>query len=312
MMRAARERQGLHIAALAAAIKVAPRKLDALEKDRWHELPDATFVRALAQTVCRTLKIDARPVLERLPAAGTVALERASGVLNEPFRDRPGRDESSFAVAAIRPMVWAAAALMLAAVAVYFLPAGLWGGDKAPVALPAAPASAAAALAAASGAASAAALAASEAASASEGLVAVAAASVDTAASAAAPAVAARGSASAPVPALPPVRPPAVSPSPAPERAGETVLPSPPPTAASTAGIVQLRAGEASWVEVRDARGQLLLSRIVQRGESVGLNGQLPLRLTIGNAASTQVTFSGQPVELASRTRDNVARLELP
>ena len=67
MLRAAREKQGLHIAALAAAIKVSPRKLDALENDRWHELPDATFTRALAQTVCRTLKVDARPVLDKLP-----------------------------------------------------------------------------------------------------------------------------------------------------------------------------------------------------------------------------------------------------
>ena len=49
LLRAAREKQGLHIAALAAAIKVSPRKLDALENDRWHELPDATFVRALAR-----------------------------------------------------------------------------------------------------------------------------------------------------------------------------------------------------------------------------------------------------------------------
>ena len=49
LLRAAREKQGLHIAALAASIKVTPRKLDALEHDRWDELPDATFTRALAQ-----------------------------------------------------------------------------------------------------------------------------------------------------------------------------------------------------------------------------------------------------------------------
>ncbi|MBC7941653.1 MAG: helix-turn-helix domain-containing protein, partial [Chitinophagaceae bacterium] len=71
LLRSARERQGLHIAALAAAIKVAPRKLDALENNRWHELPDATFTRALAQTVCRSLKIDAKQVLDLLPAVET-------------------------------------------------------------------------------------------------------------------------------------------------------------------------------------------------------------------------------------------------
>ena len=67
LLREAREAQGLHIAALAAAIKVAPRKLELLEADRFDELPDATFTRALAQTVCRALKIDPAPVLALLP-----------------------------------------------------------------------------------------------------------------------------------------------------------------------------------------------------------------------------------------------------
>ena len=49
-LRAARERQGLHVAALAAAIKIPQRKLEALEADRYDELPDATFTRALAMT----------------------------------------------------------------------------------------------------------------------------------------------------------------------------------------------------------------------------------------------------------------------
>ncbi|MDE2503994.1 MAG: helix-turn-helix domain-containing protein, partial [Burkholderiales bacterium] len=125
LLRAARERQGLHIAALAAAIKVSPRKLDALENDRWDELPDATFARALAQTVCRTLKIEAQPVLALLPTAATTPLDTKSGGLNTPFRDRPGRDDASLAVTAIRPMVWAATLLMVAAVIVYMLPEGL-------------------------------------------------------------------------------------------------------------------------------------------------------------------------------------------
>ncbi|HJV61195.1 MAG TPA: helix-turn-helix transcriptional regulator, partial [Albitalea sp.] len=62
IIRAARQSQGLHIAALSAAIKVSQKKLEALEADRLDELPDATFTRALAQTVCRALKIDPSPV----------------------------------------------------------------------------------------------------------------------------------------------------------------------------------------------------------------------------------------------------------
>jgi transcriptional regulator with XRE-family HTH domain len=122
LLRAARERHGLHIAALAAAMKVAPRKLDALENDRWNELPDATFVRALALTVCRTLKIDAKPVLDLLPPAQTMALRDVGEHLNEPYRDTGARGAGSLAGGAIRPMVWAAAVLMLAAFAVYFMP----------------------------------------------------------------------------------------------------------------------------------------------------------------------------------------------
>jgi cytoskeleton protein RodZ len=52
LLREARERQGLHIAVLAASIKVTSKKLELLEADCFDALPDATFTRALAQTVC--------------------------------------------------------------------------------------------------------------------------------------------------------------------------------------------------------------------------------------------------------------------
>ena len=284
LLRIAREKQGLHIAALAAAIKVSPRKLDALEHDRWDELPDATFTRALAQTVCRTLKVDARPVLDKLPPAAPQPLEPPQDFgLNEPFRDRPGRETPGLAAAAVRPMVWGGAALMLAAVLVYLLPADLWSRLTAlsaaapaaptPVAVPAAlPASAAAAM------------------------------------------VASASAAPAPVASAP------EAPASAPVTAGETVFSAPPPVvtalaatpvASAASGLVQLRTSEASWIEVRDARGTTLLSRTVLPGESVGLDGNLPIRMTIGNAAATQLGFRGQPVDLTPRTRDNIARVEL-
>ncbi len=72
-----------------------------------------------------------------------------------------------------------------------------------------------------------------------------------------------------------------------------------------------LRAGEASWVEVTDAGGQVLVQRLLQPGESLGLDGKLPFKLKIGNAAATQLLFRGQSVDLAPVTRDNIARLEL-
>ena len=56
LLRQARQAKGLHIAALAAAIKVVPRKLELLESDQFDKLPDATFTRALAHTGGRRIE----------------------------------------------------------------------------------------------------------------------------------------------------------------------------------------------------------------------------------------------------------------
>lgn len=75
--------------ALAASLKVAPARLEAMEADRWHELPDAAYARALAHTVSRALGIDPEPVLRGLPAAAQPKLESLDDGLDQPFHDRP-------------------------------------------------------------------------------------------------------------------------------------------------------------------------------------------------------------------------------
>ena len=86
LLREAREAAGLHVSTLAANLKVPVRKLEALEEDRYDELPDAVFVRALASSVCRTLKIDSSPVLQRLPQTPQPRLAQTSEGINAPFR----------------------------------------------------------------------------------------------------------------------------------------------------------------------------------------------------------------------------------
>ena len=94
MLRAARMAHGIHIAALAASIKVTVKKLEALEGDRIDELPDSTFARALAQAVCRFLKIDPAPILAKLPGPRPATrLEHVAQGLNQPFRDTTIRRE---------------------------------------------------------------------------------------------------------------------------------------------------------------------------------------------------------------------------
>jgi cytoskeleton protein RodZ len=282
LLRAARERRGLHIAALAASIKVSPRKLEALEADRYSELPDLTFTRALAHTVCRALKVDAEPVLAKLPHGGdTSKLVRVGGSLNAPFRGARGSRDPSEITFHRKPVFWITLLILLGALALALAPERwmVWRHGAAAAASAAAPAS-----------------------------ITAPSPRVSEPVAAAArtePLQAASGVAStsvAAVPAAPLIE--TVHSSPQAALAGSPGL--------ETAGILAVQTSAETWVEVKDARGQMLMSRSVQPGELVGLDGALPLRLIIGNASATRISFRGKPVDLASSTRDNVARLQLP
>ena len=148
MLRKAREARGLHVAALAASIKVTQRKLEALEGDRYDELPEMTFTRALAKTVCRSLKIDSAPVLALLPEVGDRGLDRVHQGLNASFRDRPGRREPPDLSLIKRPMLWLPVLVLLAAAGLLLAPPS-WiptlGGAEPPASAPGATLPAAAA-----------------------------------------------------------------------------------------------------------------------------------------------------------------------
>ncbi len=81
MLREAREAHGLHIEMVAAALKVPPQKLMALEADDIASLPDPVFARALASSVCRALRIDPAPVLAKLPSTKHTPLAVADRTL---------------------------------------------------------------------------------------------------------------------------------------------------------------------------------------------------------------------------------------
>lgn len=270
LLREARNQQGLHIAALAAAIKVAPAKLEALEAGRLDGLPDLTFARALAQSVCRVLKIDAKPVLALLPATARAAeLERVDHGLKTPYREHPRRLDPTEWALWRAPAFWGVVALLVAAAVVWWWPSrvalpGLASLPSWPQAGGSAASAAADALARAASA-----------------VAPVASAVIETVHSMPDASVATDPAASAPV-------------------AAE--LPS---------NMVLLRTTEASWIEVTGARGQPVFSRTMQPGEAVGLDGELPLKVKIGNAAGTQLSFRGQTLDLGAVTRDNVARVEL-
>lgn len=90
VLRAARENRGLAIEQLADTLKVPRFKLEALEADRFDLLSDPVFARALVASVCRALKIDAGPVLARLPRPAPAPIRTDDKGINATFRDSGG------------------------------------------------------------------------------------------------------------------------------------------------------------------------------------------------------------------------------
>lgn len=269
----ARQQRGLHIAALAVMLKVPQAKLEALEADRFDLLPDATFARALATAVCRALKVDSAPVLALLPRTNEHGFDVRPG-LNQPFRERGSGSAIDGGVLAVlkRPPVWGLALLLIAAAAIYWIPAG-WLPER--EATPAFPASG----------------------------------TVSSAASAPgvefipAPAAASEPAASAPV---------VVASAPAPAVVASAPLQVrdvPPPSAAGT--VLRLTATSDSWMEVVDAKGQVLLSRVLRQGEQQEFSGAAPYKVRVGNVSGTRLEWRGSVFDLHDRATNNVARLEL-
>jgi cytoskeleton protein RodZ len=310
LLRQSREAAGLHIAALAVALKVPVKKIEAIEADRFIELPDAVFVRALASSICRTLKVDAAPVLQRLPQIGSPKLGIRNPGINAPFRSPGDGPRPSIWAQVSRPAVLAGVVMLLGAVVIIILPFmrpgaidvksgppgqdNLSGNNKEPFKTNVAMASAENHSADAAGhAVGAADLFPPGPASPDE------VASFQASASSFIPAISTSGRAES--------QPVATS--------AVLVLPSAPLDSAASllpaSGIVVFTAKSQSWVEVTDARGRVVLRRNLAAGEIAGASGALPLSAVVGRADVTEVQIRGKAFDLSAHARDNVARFEV-
>ena len=74
-------------------------------------------------------------------------------------------------------------------------------------------------------------------------------------------------------------------------------------------GQLLLRFTEQCWIEIRDADGQLLISKLVGAGEQLRIGGQAPLSVLLGNAHGATVEYAGQPIAIEPFTRNNITRL---
>lgn len=71
------------------------------------------------------------------------------------------------------------------------------------------------------------------------------------------------------------------------------------------------RFGKEAWVEVRDASGRVLASRLNPPGSTLDLEGAAPFELVVGNAASVELRLDDRPIDLKPHTSVSVARLRL-
>lgn len=295
LLRQARLAQGLDLEAVASMIKVTTSRLEALELGQYDQLPDPNFTRALAMAVCRSLKIDAAPILAGLPAAKSIPLSPNKPALNQPFKESRGTNlsfDSGWSLdlkVLLRPQWLAPMLLLLASVVVYVLPESFhvpsWAGYEAPAPSESMPA-------------------AMTQSPAEPVAVPELIPSDPEAASAPAPMLASAVVASSP-------QASAVQASAAPSSVASAVSNAVSAPVAVADNVLVLTSREPAWVEVRDANGSKLLSRHLAAGEAVTLNGATPYKLLLGNAMGLQLSLRGQAVDLTAHTRNNIARFEL-
>ncbi|MBS7599510.1 RodZ domain-containing protein [Pseudomonas sp. RC2C2] len=113
-----------------------------------------------------------------------------------------------------------------------------------------------------------------------------------------------------------PVAPVVPAPAPAPAApvvnspvAAAPAVPAAPAPAGS--GQLHLQFNADCWTSVTDGNGKVLFSAIKRKGDSLDLTGKPPFAVRLGFARGVQVSYNGQPVDVAPFTSGETARLKL-
>lgn len=291
LLRQARQAQGVALGDLAATLKVPVEKLQALEDEDWQRLPDVVFLRALAQTICRTLHLEAAPVLALLPQQKVTALAPQVG-LNAPMRER-GVPSILATKTQHSPWPWVVLLLIVLGGGGYLgvqwmapewvrgVPAPSDPVGDSPLFSPAGPEE-------------------SDGGNMGDGAQAGEVPTVQAAALM--------------QPALPEeegAQPGFAAPAPAPVAQAEPAAAPAAPAAASVSPVLRITAKGATWVQVLDAQQRLLIEKILQDGEVFSTSAPKPLTVAVGKADLATVEVNGAPFDVQAVARSNVARFEV-
>lgn len=271
LLRERRVALGLTQADVANMVKLPPRRIEAMECERWGELPDGPYLRGFLRNVARALDLDPAELVARVdaahagpsasvlvaPGATNIALPRRSG----PADDRHGGRRlvfGAFAFALVAAVIaWSGTASFDRVVESARALIDATGSDATKVASATPP-----------------------------GDVVPASATVGR-----------------PLDAAQPSESPA---SPAPTSLAAVAAST---TVAEQA--LRFHFNDNSWVEVRSSDGKVLLKQLNAAGSEQAVEGEPPFALVVGNAKGVELRFRGQPVDLTPYIRDSVARLTL-
>ncbi|MPZ42040.1 MAG: DUF4115 domain-containing protein [Betaproteobacteria bacterium] len=296
----AREASGLSIAQVAEQMRISPRQVEAIEADRYGELPGTVFVRGFVRNYARLLKLDPVPLLHALePALGGDVPLRAheiAGTLPETTRRGHGR-------------LWLGVIVVVVAAAAIAAAYEWWRGrvpavggsigSVAPGETPSTPQ-----------------LPGPEATAPAQATVPLSPERVTD--SPAPPADEATQSNEAvdgvpsPAPAATPQSPGAMSQNSTATSQSPGATPQSPAARDASVGVrMQIAFVGESWIEIRDGDGMVQFSGTVPAGSTRSFEVQPPADVIVGNASGVRITYNGEPFDLAPHATRNIARFRL-
>ena len=294
LLRQARQAQGVALEDLAATLKVPVEKLQALEDEDWQRLPDVVFLRALAQTICRTLHLEAAPVLALLPQQKVTALAPQGG-LNAPMRER-GVPSILATNTKHSPWPWVVLLLIVLGgggyLGVQWMAPEWVRGVSTTVSAPSDPAGDSPLFSPAVP---------------EEGDGGGMGNMGDVAQAGEVPTVQAAALMQPALPEEEGAQPDFAAPAPAAEPAAAPAA----QAAASVSPVLRITAKGATWVQVLDAQQRLLIEKILQDGEVFSTSAPKPLTVAVGKADLATVEVNGAPFDVQAVARSNVARFEV-
>jgi cytoskeleton protein RodZ len=291
MLKQARLDAGLHIAALAVSLRVPVKRIEALESGQMDLLPDMVFVRALTSSICQTLKIDAAPILNKLPRASLPRLNGEDVAINTPISASGDGKGALLSNIVTSPWLMGVLLLCLGATGIYLWPkaTSLAISDSVASAkiLPESGISQAKELQV----------------STENAVISSPNANVTTTSVALPNAIVPSSDSLVSATTVAAAVSPVIEASNSNVPAKQTLPPAD--------SIVVFKASGETWVEVKNAAGSTVFKKLVKAGETAGASGALPLTVIVGRANVTQVEVRGKSIDLALIAKSNVARFEV-